>query len=162
MGRNPLDPSSSLPSPLLRHSQYNVRGPPNGTCAMTKKAHPEAAQLHALEYLYRDAANWKTHGLVLLQGPCPPTLQAQIIDALDSGLYFVAEQVKLPALQRRHNAEYGNADEDLDHAFHEFFELRPATASDLAQAELTVSAEDVGRLFAMAKRRWDCGLSPYC
>src|SRR5690606_6150479 len=130
--------------------------------AMSKKSHPNPALLHAFEYLYRDAANWKTHGLVLLQGPCPATLQAQIIDSLDSGLYFVAEQVKLPPLQRRHNAEYGGADEDLDHAFHEFFELRPATADDLAQVELTVSAEDLGRLFAKAKRQWDCRLSPYC
>ncbi|KAF1697641.1 hypothetical protein CSC64_00035 [Pseudoxanthomonas koreensis] len=115
-----------------------------------------------MEYLYRDAANWKTHGLVLLQGPCPPTMQAQIVDSLDSGLYFVAEQVKLPALQRRHNAEYGGADEDLDHAFHEFFELRPATDDDLKSATQTVSAEEVGKLFSMAKRRWDCRLSPYC
>lgn len=129
---------------------------------MTKKSHPHSASLHAFEYLYRDAANWKTHGLVLLQGPCPPALQAQIIDSLDSGLYFVAEQVKLPALQRRHNAAYGGADEDLDHAFHEFFALRPATADDFAHAELTVSVEDLARLFAMAKRQWDCRLSPYC
>lgn len=129
---------------------------------MTRKNQTGHPPLHALEYLYRDAANWKTHGLVLLQGSCPPALQARIVGSLDSGLYFVAEQVKLPALQRRHNAEYGSADEDLDHAFHEFFELRLATASDLTHAELTVSAEEVGKLFAAAKRRWDCGLSPYC
>ena len=128
---------------------------------MTMTGHLMRTQLHAFEYLYRDAGNWKTHGLVLLQGLCSPGVQAGIVGALDSGLYFVAEQVGVPALQRRHNAEYGGADADLDHAFHEFVELRPATTADLKQAELTLSAAEVERRFVGAKRGWDCGLSPY-
>lgn len=127
---------------------------------MAKKSQPQTP-IHALEYLYRDAANWKTHGLVLLEGLLTAGMRTGITESLDSGLYFVAEQVGIPALQRRHNADYGSADEDLDHAFHELIDVRIATAEDLAQAEKTFPAEDLVNRFASAKGRWDCALSPY-
>ncbi len=128
---------------------------------MSKITQPRRAKPHAFEYLYRDAANWKTHGVVLLSGRCPPNLHADIVGALDSGMYFVAEQVKIPALQRRHNAEHGAATEDLDHGFHEFVALRPATAADIKQAECVLPADVISKLFGRARNRWNCSLSPY-
>lgn len=129
---------------------------------MASPTHPANARVHALEYQYRDAGNWKTHGIVLLKGACAPQLHAGIVDALDAGLYFIAEQVGLPALQRRHNDAYGSASANLDHAFHEFIDLRPATAEDLQHQSPSLPLDHVAKLFARAKRRgWDCGFSPY-
>lgn len=128
---------------------------------MAKPPQP-GPHLHAFEYMYRDAGNWKTYGLVLLKGFGPPALQACIIDALDSGLYFIAEQVNLPALQHRHNVEHGGAHDDLDHAFHEFVELRLATAEDIKRSEATLPMDCVAKFFGRAKRQgWKCRLSPY-
>lgn len=84
-----------------------------------------------IEYLYRDAANWKTYGQALLSGGCTPDLSAQIEHVLDGHRLFIAEQVGLPPLQPVHAATYGG-DPELDHVFHEFVQLRPATPDDLA------------------------------
>lgn len=99
-----------------------------------------------IEYLYRDAANWKTHGAALLTGAWSPILAAQIEAALDGDRLFVAEQVGLPELQAAHAATYGS-DPDLDHPFHEFVQLRPATPEDLLRSDPAGSVEAVVEAF---------------
>lgn len=115
---------------------------------------------YALEYMYRDAANWKTFGLVILDGPIPPAMISSIVQTLDSGMLFVAEQVDIPPLQGRHLVEYGSAENDLDHAFHELVELRLATGDDFRNAIGTRPAARIAELFAAASGHWDCSLSP--
>lgn len=98
------------------------------------------------EYLYRDAANWKTYGEALLTGCWSPSLVARIEAALDGDRLFVAEEVGLPALQAPHAATYGG-DPRLDHAFHEFVQLRPATPEDLLGSGPVCSVEDLAEAF---------------
>lgn len=113
-----------------------------------------------LEYLYRDAANWKTHGEALLTGVWSPGLVAKIEAALDGDRLFVAEQVGLPALQVAHGATYGG-DPALDHAFHEFVNLRPATLEDLSGSEPVCSVEAVVEAFGTVGGNWRCSLSEF-
>jgi hypothetical protein len=128
---------------------------------MSSTCEPLTSEDYALEYMYRDAANWKTFGLVILADPIPSAMISSIVQTLDSGMLFVAEQVDIPPLQRRHHAEYGSAEDDLDHAFHELVELRVATADDRKHAIQTLPAARVAKLFAAANGRWNCRLSPY-
>src|SRR3970040_1226132 len=83
------------------------------------------------EYMYRDAGNWKTHGALLLAGEAnhARTLLRQYCD---SGELFVAEQVAIPSLCDEHFAACGEGPTDLDHAYHEFVDLRPATDEEVA------------------------------
>lgn len=123
---------------------------------------PATAQpLHALHYMYRDAGNWKTPGVVLLAGPLCAADRDGIFSSLDGGLLFVAEQVGIPPLQRRHQDEHGSADTDLDHAFHELIALRPASDADIAAADVTLCSTMTARAFAAVGGRWDCTCSPF-
>lgn len=83
-----------------------------------------------LEYRYRDAANWKTHGQVLLLGSPTEAMGRALFASLEPGDLFVTEQVGIPALHGEHHASFGE-EEDLDHAFHEIVLLRPAEISEI-------------------------------
>lgn len=114
------------------------------------------------EYLYRDAANWKTPGRVLLTGQfCAAHVDA-IVEGLESGAFFVAEQVGIPALQRQHLGFYDPIDdEDLDHAFHEFVALRPAEPNELRELPIVGPVTDLVARVGSSANRWDCTLSPF-
>ena len=51
-----------------------------------------------MEYLYRDADNYKAFGKILLSGNVTESYVAEIKSFLDFGEIFVAEQVGIPAL----------------------------------------------------------------
>jgi len=72
-----------------------------------------------LEYLYRDASNYKEWGRVAFRGGCDASLRHRLSVALDTGEFFVAHQVRLPELF----FEDGRIDGD-DHCFHELTEVR--------------------------------------
>ena len=69
------------------------------------------------EYLYRDGANYKNWGEVILR-PTPgfdiTKADNQIRRALIDGEYFVAEEVKVPTLY------FLEQDRELDHGWHEY------------------------------------------
>jgi hypothetical protein len=68
-------------------------------------------------YLYRDAGNFKQYGSVVFRNPLNRSLaeiEAKLQQCLIDGMYFVAEDLNLPALQ-----QYGY-DAALDHDWHEF------------------------------------------
>lgn len=52
----------------------------------------------AFEYLYRDASNYKAFGVLLLEGKASNSHRAKIIEVLDGGEFFIAEQVGVPTL----------------------------------------------------------------
>lgn len=114
------------------------------------------------EYMYRDAGNWKTHGALLLSGDAEDG-RAVLRECLEWGDLFVAEQVRVPSLCEQHFIDCGEGGpSDLDHAYHEFVDLRPATGKDLES--LTVSGpldELLGRM-RIAAGRWAVSLSPNC
>lgn len=77
-----------------------------------------------LEYLYRDASNYKQHGSVVLRGAISlKDIRPLLIDEE----YFVPSQAGLPDLQhkfREQGFEYPTED---DHAWHEIVSMRPTT-----------------------------------
>jgi hypothetical protein len=88
-----------------------------------------APMLTALDYLYRDAANYKAHATALFTGELSPAEVAEIVAKLDSRTYFVPEQLGLPPLQSRLHA-LSDGPTSADHAFHELLGFRHATAEE--------------------------------
>lgn len=110
------------------------------------------------EYLYRDAANYKAWGEVLLSGVPSQNDIATLRGCLDSGEYFVAEQVGIPAVYKELWELSGGPTSD-DHAFHEFVELR--VASEEERTTLPLFGTLSGLLTAFQSVcAWDCSLSP--
>ena len=85
--------------------------------------------LTALDYLYRDAANYKAHGTALLTGSLSPSEISEIFAKLDSRTSFVPEQLGVPPLQSQLGA-LSDGPTTADHAFHELLAIREATAAE--------------------------------
>ena len=73
----------------------------------------------------------------------------------------MAEQIGVPALCREHWEAVGEDPSDLDHAYHEFIRVRPATTADMTLRKWGALATLVERMQAAAGR-WDVRLSPNC
>lgn len=65
-------------------------------------------------YTYRDASNWKTFEIIILQGEMSSTDMNMIFDKLYEGQFFIPEQVGLVALQTRDHLL-----SERDHIWHE-------------------------------------------
>ncbi len=84
------------------------------------------------EYLYRDAGNYKAWGKLLLEGGLSDDDIKALCERFDSGEFFIAEQIGVPTLYQKLWDECGNEHSDeLDHIWHEFHCIRPATQDDL-------------------------------
>lgn len=81
------------------------------------------------EYLYRDAANYKAWGSILLSGEPTQEDVTALQACLESGEYFVAEQVGIPPVYKELWDLSGGPTSD-DHALHEFVALRPASEEE--------------------------------
>lgn len=119
------------------------------------------AQYTIFEYLYRDAGNYKSWGTLLLTGSVSQDYSETLISYLESDNLFVAEQVSIPPLYKELWALSGGKTED-DHAYHEFFELRPATSDEIGELEVFTDTDELLSRFRKVGRRWDCLLSPNC
>ena len=113
------------------------------------------------EYRYRDASNWKTYGELLLTGNFSEQAESEIRRVLGDDGMLVAEQVGIPPLQQRHLVTHRETDEDLDHAFHEFVSLQPATKAHLSQLQLDGSLSDLTERLRASATNWNVALSPY-
>lgn len=113
-----------------------------------------------LEYMYRDAGNFKTFGCLLLTGQ-DAAADAAIRACLEWDNQFVAEQIGIPVLYEEHWNSVGEGPSDLDHAFHEFVGLRAAGTEELALPVWNSVAALVERM-RRAAHRWDVTLSPNC
>lgn len=114
----------------------------------------ETSGMCVLEYLYRDGGNWKTYGEALLSGHYTSAAVRQIVALLDADRVFVPQEFGFPPLQALHAFTYG-VEADLDHDFHEFVGLRPATDIDLVASTpiCTVDEFIVGLMAARSERR---------
>ena len=83
------------------------------------------------EYLYRDASNYKSWGIALLEGQLSTKEVATMVKHFDSGLYFVAEQIGIPTLYGELLLLSGGCSTVDDHSFHEFHGLHIATTDDV-------------------------------
>ena len=72
-------------------------------------------------YLYRDAGNNKSYESTVFKGAFAPSDVERLKRALESSMYFVAEQVGVPAAYLfMHGYEF---DQEIDHWYHEFDDL---------------------------------------
>ncbi len=119
------------------------------------------AKYWVFEYMYRDAGNWKTFGTLLLSGKVEEAVKG-VREWLDGGDLFVAEQVGIPSLCAEHFAACADGPSGLDHAYHEFIELRLANEHEIASLPICgVLGELLTRIQAAAGS-WDVRLSPNC
>ena len=80
--------------------------------------------------LYRDASNYKAYGRLLLKGTASVADIETLRQHFDSGEFFIAEQLGIPAFYAELWAFSSGPISD-DHVWHTFEELKPATADDL-------------------------------
>jgi hypothetical protein len=120
-----------------------------------------AAGYCVFEYMYRDAGNWKTFGSLLLTGDANASRE-MLVRCLDWGSQFVAEQVGIPSLVDAHLVSCDDDPSDLDHAYHEFIDLRVATQADLAALKVSGALDALLGRMKNAAGRWDVALSPNC
>jgi hypothetical protein len=112
------------------------------------------------DYMYRDAANYKVWRSLLLSGFPSQEDIAALRASMESGEYFVAEQVGIPPLYDELWALSDGPTED-DHALHEFVELRSAKQEDTETLLVFGELTELLQKF-QAVSRWDYSLSPNC
>lgn len=111
------------------------------------------------EYCYRDAGNFKAFGSLWLEGVLDADQKADFEAGLESGEFFVAEQVGVPTLYAKlYQWSSGHATDD-DHCWHAFVKLRD-------QATLPLGVIVLGRAGDFADRfarveQWTEQLSPH-
>jgi len=110
------------------------------------------------EYLYRDASNYKAWGGLLLSGAPAQSEIAALRACLESEVYFVAEQIGVPAVYKELWDLSGGRTSD-DHALHEFVALRIATMTERKTFPLFGELSNLLKTF-QAVSRWDYSLSP--
>lgn len=113
--------------------------------------------ISVFEYIYRDAHNYKAWGLLHLTGQVTPSDVCTLRKCLEGGVFFIAEQVGVPPVYAE-LWEISSGPTGADHVWHEFFELRPTTVSDM-QEEPWGSVDDLMARFTSVKR-WNERLSP--
>ena len=125
-------------------SSEKLNGSPNEYCVF--------------EYLYRDASNYKAWGKILLSGAPSQNDIVALRACLESGEYFVAEQVGIPAIYKDLWDLSGGRTSD-DHALHELIELRAATEDEKKSLPPFGKLSSLIRTF-QAVSKWDYSLSP--
>ncbi len=110
------------------------------------------------EYLYRDASNYKAWGKLLLLGVPSQNNIAALKKCLESDLYFLAEQVSIPAVYQELWELSGGRTSD-DHALHEFVSLRIATDEEKEVMPIFGELTTLLKTFE-AVSRWDYSMSP--
>ena len=110
-------------------------------------------------YLYRDGANFKAWGQLLLKG-IASTADLEIVRSrFESGEFFIAEQLGIPPLYAELWAFSDGATED-DHAWHTFGELRAATAADMTLPTFDSIKSFIEKIKLVEE--WNAQLSRHC
>ncbi len=116
---------------------------------------------YVMEYMYRDANNFKAFGEILLSGIISDVDITEIKSLLDSGEFFVAEQAEIPVLYSQ-LWKYSNGPTVADHAFHEFSGFRPATTNEISTMKLWGNVSTLIEKFRCIGAHWDCTQSVHC
>lgn len=112
------------------------------------------------EYLYCDGSNYKAWGSLLLSGASTQEDVTALKVCLESGEYFVAEQVGVPPVYKELWDLSGGPTSD-DHALHEFVALRAATDEEQKTMVLFGELSNLLGSFQVVTK-WDYLLSPNC
>ena len=116
------------------------------------------ADFSVFDYCYRDASNYKAWGNLLLQGQPSESDIEDISIRLDSGEFFIAEQLGIPPLYAE-LWELSGGPSDDDHVWHTFHELRPATAEEMTGSIWGTAKVLIARINAV--KTWNETLSPH-
>lgn len=119
----------------------------------------DKAEFCVFSYMYRDASNYKARGNVILRGAFDVSAHEAIKAACDQGLYFIAEQVGLDALQGDLFAYSDGATED-DHPWHEYTGLERVEADSVREEDVWGTLADFLEAFK-AVEDWDPQLATY-
>ena len=110
------------------------------------------------EYMYRDGSNYKAWGSLLLSGEPTHEDTNALKECLESGEYFVAEQVGIPPVYKE-LWELSGGPTDDDHALHEFVAIRTATDEERKSMPIFGELSHLLKTF-QAVSKWDYSLSP--
>lgn len=96
-----------------------------------------SSEYSVLEYLYRDAGNFKAWGLVLLEGAMTAEDERALRDCFVDGMYFDATQLGVPSLREELWASSGSSySAALDHGWHELSDVRVASPDEVRKHPL--------------------------
>lgn len=103
-----------------------------------------------MNYLYRDASNYKVWNEAVFEGEITPEEIDMISDSLEDGMYFIPEQIDLPVVR------FGTITED-DHCYCELNELDPRYSFELTDEIPTEdrTIHELAQDFADVTY-WDC------
>lgn len=115
-------------------------------------------QFSVFEYCYRDAANYKAWGSVLLEGFATTAAIEELQSHFEARIFFIAEQLKIPPLYSELWALSHGPTPD-DHVWHSFHTLRPAEAHEVTEPVFSTVNAFVKTVRTI--RAWDQTLSPH-
>lgn len=99
-----------------------------------------------IEYLYRDADNYKVWNFCVIPGVVSKEQQKQIFDCLDEGQYFIPNRVGLP------EKKFDDFDPQADHPWFELHE--DAFTPISADPDVNITAEQLTKAFVEHKDNW--------
>ena len=105
-----------------------------------------------LNYLYRDADNYKEWGSVVFSGEITDDLRNRFVRALEATEFFIADQVRVPEVFPDTWPTYA-----ADHCWHEFsnFELTAEAANDRLSRTIEELVSEVERAGSDGWRDFD-------
>lgn len=110
------------------------------------------------EYCYRDVANYKAWGALLVEGPASEEAIERIVSVLESREFFIAEQLDIPATYHELWKYSGRPTID-DHVWHEYHQLRQPTGEELLLPVWGTVTELVARFSTI--KAWNEQLLPH-
>lgn len=113
-----------------------------------------------LEYQYRDGGNFKTRRVVAFDGAITTDQIGQVVKALESREFFIAEQIDLPPLYESLYAWSRGHRTRQDHCWHEFVSIQPVTGRAPRQIASLGPINSFVRKVGSIKE-WDESLSPH-
>ena len=138
MSQIDLDEFDDSPTPVDAESYSQLAGQPGINTQIT--------------YQYRDAGNYKTDGVAILEGEITPEQLKAFQKVLFDSQAFIAPQVGLPALCPSPDEE--RYDDELDHELHDFLEFKLTLDSP---SHSTTAAQLVERFSQVAETGWQFG-----
>jgi len=107
------------------------------------------SKFYILEYLYRDADNYKAYGEILLTGE---VTNAEITEFKSIGIPVLYSELW----------KYSNGPTIADHVFHEFIDFRIATDEEADTLETWGDVTTLSSNFRKVGQNWDCRQSVHC
>ena len=114
-----------------------------------------------MEYLYRDANNYKSFGSILLSGNVDNSEIINTVLFLEPGDFFVAEQLNIPPLYTKLQ-KLSNGPTNADHAYHEFLCIREATEEEVKLLNVWGEISELMSSLRTISMNWDCRKSVHC